>query len=101
MSTANAFNLDKSKILLFGKELISIIVFSSCRFYDAEGMGMKFCPECNMSFSADIDEQTFEDHQLSHIAGICPVCKMMKDDNMSEQDFTRHVNKHYENEEIY
>ena len=60
---------------------------------------MRFCPECNMSFSEDVDDQTIEDHQLSHVAGICPICKLMKDDDMSEREFELHVNKHYENAE--
>lgn len=69
------------------------------RFYDAEGSSMQFCPVCNKTFSADVDEQIFLEHQVSHMGTMCPQCKMLKPDNMTDDDFTRHVNKHFEDEE--
>ncbi|KAL4228663.1 Calcium binding and coiled-coil domain (CALCOCO1) like [Mactra antiquata] len=68
------------------------------RFYDAEGVAMKFCMECGQSFPVDVDENVFLEHQLSHMGQICPVCKVMKNDNMSDEDFAKHVNSHYDKE---
>lgn len=69
------------------------------RYYDAEGSSMKFCTECDKTFPADVDEQIFLEHQVSHIGTMCPQCKMLKPDNMTDDDFARHVNKHFEDEE--
>lgn len=54
---------------------------------------MKICPVCNESLSADIDDENFEAHVLSHVKHICPICHQLVE-NISENDFSAHVNEH-------
>lgn len=63
------------------------------RFEDAPGEGMKICPVCSTSFSADVSESNFEAHILAHVGRICPLCHNMID-NCTDEDFEHHVNKH-------
>lgn len=63
------------------------------RFEDAPGEGMKICPVCSTSFSADVSDSNFEAHILAHVGRICPLCHNMID-NCTDEDFEHHVNKH-------
>ncbi|XP_052252608.1 tax1-binding protein 1 homolog isoform X4 [Dreissena polymorpha] len=69
---------------------------SEDRFFDAQGVPMKICTECQQTFPADIPEDVFLEHQVSHFAMLCPQCKMTKPDDMSEHDFNKHVNSHFD-----
>lgn len=63
------------------------------KYEDAIGEAMKICPVCNESLSADIDDENFEAHVLSHVKHICPICHQLVE-NISENDFSAHVNDH-------
>ncbi|XP_060067930.1 tax1-binding protein 1 homolog B-like [Ylistrum balloti] len=68
------------------------------KFEDAIGEGMKICPVCSESFSADIDAQNFDVHVLGHVGKICPICQKLVE-NASDSDFQYHVNKHLEEQD--
>lgn len=63
------------------------------RFEDALGEGMKICPVCSSTFSADVSDSNFEEHVLGHVGRICPLCYNLVD-NCTDEDFQRHVNQH-------
>ncbi|XP_052804707.1 tax1-binding protein 1 homolog isoform X2 [Mya arenaria] len=69
------------------------------KFFDAEGSSMKLCPDCGQSFPADVSEEVFLEHTLSHITTLCPQCKKSMPDNMTDDAFTRHVNSHFDKQE--
>lgn len=68
------------------------------RFEDALGEGMKVCPVCSSSFSADVTDSNFEEHVLGHVGRICPLCYNLVE-NSSDEDFQRHVNQHLDQQQ--
>ncbi|VDI46799.1 Hypothetical predicted protein [Mytilus galloprovincialis] len=63
------------------------------RFVDAPGEGMKICPVCSSTFSADVSDANFEEHVIGHVGRICPLCYNIVE-NCTDEEFQRHVNQH-------
>lgn len=63
------------------------------RFVDAPGEGMKICPVCSSTFSADVSDTNFEEHVIGHVGRICPLCYNIVE-NCTDEEFQRHVNQH-------
>ncbi|CAC5372854.1 unnamed protein product [Mytilus coruscus] len=65
------------------------------RVVDAPGQGMKICPVCSSTFSADVNDTDFEEHVIGHVRRICPLCYNIVE-NCTDEEFQRHVNQHLE-----